>query len=74
MFLKFKGEIPKGYTPQSSFPRQETTYWVDISNAGVDGEMIAAIRTVSADASLNNLLWSCKYPDFESLIEEWEIV
>ena len=74
MFLKFKGEIPKGYTPQSSFPRQETTYWVDISNAGVDGEMIAAIRTVSADGGIKSLLWSKRYESFEAFALEWEIV
>ena len=73
MFLKFKGQ-EEGPAGEPSFPRRETTYWVDISNAGVDGEIITAIRTVSADGSLRNLLWSCKYPDFESLTEEWEIV
>lgn len=66
MFLKYMGN--------DSFPRKETTYWVDISNGGIDGEIIAAIRRVSADASVKQLMWSCKYPNFESLIEEWEIV
>ena len=32
------------------------------------------VQSMRKNGSLKNLLWSCKYPDFESLITEWEIV
>lgn len=64
MFCKFQGEA-------EGFPVKETTYWVAFINGGVSGEITASIPVGGRD---NYPIWSKKYPDFESMLEEWEIV
>ena len=67
MFCKYMG-------PEVSYPRLETTYWLDTSNYGVKGAITAAIRQEAADASFKSLLWSERYESFEAFMLEWEIV
>lgn len=67
MFAKYMGS-------NISYPELETTYWLDISNYGVKGAITAAIRQSTADVSVQSLIWSKRYENFEAFALEWEVV